>query len=119
MIYSHPNEPMDNHLFNHKNEVDQALFLAITRNDFENGIPILQAGANPNALFLIEKGVYACSVNLLISKAAQIGKSKGPANALYISCFKLLKAMVKDAPKPATLECKCLKEHKCPLYIAL
>lgn len=53
------------------------------------------AGANPNALFPIEKGVYACSVNLLISKAAQIGKSKGPTHALYISCTKLLKAMVK------------------------
>ena len=27
--------------------------------------------------------------------------------------------MIKDAPRPATLECKCLKQHKCPLFIAL
>lgn len=110
---------MENPLFNHKNEVDQALFLAVSRGDFDKGIELVQAGANPNAIFLLEKAVYASSVNLLISKAAQLGKSKGPANAQYIACIKLLKAMVKDAARPATLECKCLKEHKCPLYIAL
>jgi hypothetical protein len=67
----------------------------------------------------LEKNVHASSLGLFISKAAQIGKSKGPTNALYIACSNLLKTMVKEAPKPAALECKCLKEHKCPLYIAL
>lgn len=119
MIFQSLTYSMDNPLFNHKNEVDQALFLSVSRGDFENGIALVQAGANPNAIFLLEKGVYSSSVNLLICKASQIGKSKGPTNAQYISCAKLLKAMVKDAARPATLECKCLKDHKCPLYIAL
>lgn len=67
----------------------------------------------------MEKGVYISSFNLFINKAAQIGKSKGPTNNQYISCFKLLKTMIKGKGKPPTLECKCTKEHKCPLYTAL
>lgn len=100
---------MQNPLFNHKNEQDQALFLAISRDDYTTAASLVQAGANPNAIFLLEKNVHASSLNLLISKAAQIGKSKGPANAQYIAALKLLKTMVKEASRPATLDCKCLK----------
>ena len=110
---------MENPLFNHRNEIDHALFLAISRNDFESAIEMVKAGSNPNSIFLLEKGVNISCMNLFISKASQLGKSKGPNHAQYIVCSKLLRTMVKDAPRPATLECKCIKEHKCPLYIAL
>lgn len=83
--------------------------MAVSRGDFEKALELVQAGSNPNAIFLLEKGVYASSVNLLISKAAQIGKSKGPANIQYLACAKLLKAMVKEAARPVSLDCKCSK----------
>lgn len=43
----------NNPLLNHQAELDQALFLALTRNDFSSAQQILDAGANPNAIFSI------------------------------------------------------------------
>jgi hypothetical protein len=92
-------------LFNHKSEIDQALFFAISREDFETAYKLVEANANPNSIFQLDKGVFLSSFSLFINKTAAIGSSKGPNNAQYISCMKLIKLMTKRA----TLECKCLK----------
>ena len=44
-----------------------------------------------------------------------VGQKKGSANNLYKSYMEIMK----DFISKATLECRCLKEHKCPLFIAL
>jgi hypothetical protein len=107
---------MDNPLLNHRSEIDQALFFAIARNDFETAHSLLEGTcANPNAIFQLEKGVFVSSFNLFISKTASLGQAKGHNNAQYLSGMKLMKELIKRS----TLECKCIKEHKCPLYIAL
>jgi hypothetical protein len=105
----------NNPLFNHRGEIDQALFFAIARSDFDTAFTLLNANANPNAIFQVEKGVFVSSFNLFISKTASLGQSKGHSNAQYISAMKLMKELIKRS----SLECKCLKEHKCPLFIAL
>lgn len=76
---------------------------------------MLAANANPNAIFQLEKGVFISSFNLFITKTSAMGQSKGHNNAQYLSAMKLMKELIKKS----TLDCKCLKEHKCPLYIAL
>lgn len=38
-------------LFNHKSEIDQALFFAIAREDFDLAYKLVEANANPNAIF--------------------------------------------------------------------
>lgn len=52
---------------------------------------MLQANANPNSLFQLEKGVYISSFNLFITKTSAIGLSKGHNNAQYVSGTKLMK----------------------------
>ncbi len=106
---------MDNPLLNHRTEIDQALFFAIARSDFDTALSLLTANANPNAIFQLEKGIFVSSFNLFISKTASLGHSKGHNNAQYLSAMRLMKELIKRS----SLECKCLKEHKCPLFIAL
>lgn len=76
---------------------------------------MLEAGANPNSIFELEKGKFISCFNLFIQKTAKVGQKKGHNNSNYIACMDLMGPMIKNA----TLDCKCLKEHKCPLYIAL
>jgi 3-methyladenine DNA glycosylase AlkD len=107
---------MDNPLLNHRTEIDQALFFAIARADYDTALSLLQTtNANPNAIFQVEKAAFVSSFNLFISKTAALGQAKGHSNAQYLSAMKLMKELIKRS----SLECKCLKEHKCPLYIAL
>jgi hypothetical protein len=76
-------------------------------------------GANPNAIFPLEKNVNISSFNLLVTKAAQIGKAKGPANSQYIASSSLVKTLAKRGPNSATLDSKYTKDYKCPLVLAL
>ena len=105
----------ENPLLRYRSQVDEALFFAIARNDFDTAYQLVEGNANPNAIFQLEKNVFISSFNLFITKTATVGSSKGHNNAQYLSCMKLMKVIIKKS----SLECKCLKEHKCPLYIAL
>lgn len=96
-------------------QINEALFFSIAKQDYENAKKLLESGANPNAIFEIEKGKFMSTFNLLIKQTATIGYKKGPDNSTYKANMDL----VKLASKTATLECKSLKEEKCPLYIAL
>lgn len=55
------------------------------------------------------------SLQLCIQKCAEYGYKKGPTNSKYISAMKVLKSIISKS----NIQCKCLKEHKCPLYLAL
>jgi hypothetical protein len=65
----------------------------------------VQAKANPNAIFQLDKGVFISSFNLFITKAAALGVAKGPSNNQYLSAMKLMKDLIRNS----TLDCKCLK----------
>ena len=89
---------MENPLLNHRTEIDQALFFAIARNDFDTAFSLLQnTVANPNAIFQLEKGVFISSFNLFITKTSALGQSKGHNNAQYISGMKLMKELIKKS----------------------
>lgn len=94
---------MDNPLLNYPNTINQELFAAIARDDFEKAQKAAEIGANPNAIFLLEKNVNISSFNLLVIKTAQIGKSKGPGNAQYIASSSLVKFLSKKGSNSATL----------------
>lgn len=94
---------MNNPLLNYPNTLNQDLFTVIARDDFENAQKIAEMGANPNAIFLLEKNVNISSFNLLVIKTAQIGKSKGPNNVQYIASSTLVKTLAKRGPNSATL----------------
>lgn len=55
------------------------------------------------------------SSQLCILKCAEYGYKKGPNNSKYRTAFNVLKSIVNKS----NIQCKCLKEHKCPLYVAL
>jgi hypothetical protein len=55
------------------------------------------------------------SSQLCIQKCAEYGYKKGPANSKYKTAMNVLKSIIKKS----SIQCKCLKEHKCPLYVAL
>ena len=89
---------MDNPLLNHRTEIDQALFFAIARNDFDTALSLLQNGdAHPNAIFQLEKGLFISSFNLFITKTSALGQSKGHNNAQYLSGMKLMKELIKKS----------------------
>lgn len=96
-------------------QINEALFFSIAKQDYENAKKLLESGANPNAIFEIEKGKFISTFNLFIKQTATIGHKKGPDNSVYKANMDLLKLLIKTS----TIECKCLKEHKCPLFIAL
>jgi hypothetical protein len=70
---------------------EQALFVAVGREDFEEATKLLQGGANPNSVFEVQKDIYLSIFNLFITKVASIGVSKGPNNSKYLACMKLMK----------------------------
>lgn len=86
-------------------QVNQSLFFSIAKQDFETAKKMLDAGANPNCIFELEKGKFISSFNLFIQKTASVGQKKGHNNNLYISCMDLMG----DIIKKSTIECKCLK----------
>lgn len=95
--------------------MNEALFYSIVKEDFSTAKKMLSAGANPNAIFEIEKKKFVSTFNLFISKTALVGQKKGSANSQYKAYMDLMK----DFMQKSSLECRCLKQHKCPLYIAL
>ena len=66
---------------------------------------MLDAGANPNAIFEIEKKKFISTFNLFITKLAGVGQKKGSANNLYKAYMEIMK----DFISKASLECRCLK----------
>lgn len=95
--------------------LNEALFFSLVKEDFQTAKKVLDAGANPNAIFELEKGKFISSFNLFIKKTATVNQKKGTSNTQYKICMELMK----DIITKSNLECKCLKQHKCPLYIAL
>ena len=64
-------------------QLNEALFYSIVKEDFENSKKMLNAGANPNAIFEIEKKKFISAFNLFITKISQVGQKKGAANSQY------------------------------------
>ena len=94
--------------------INKELFCAIMKGDCAEAVKVYQVGANPNAIFEVEKGKYMSIFNALVQKTAKMGKSKGPNNSQYKEHMKVITVL----SKTSTLECK-LANEKCPLYLAL
>jgi hypothetical protein len=93
----------------------QTLFFSLQQEDFETSLVALENGANPNTIFEVSKGHHMSSSQLCILKCAEYGYKKGPNNSKYRTAFNVLKSIVTKS----SIQCKCLKEHKCPLFVAL
>lgn len=85
--------------------MNEALFYSVVKEDFETAKKMLSAGANPNAIFEVEKKKFISTFNLFITKTAQVGHKKGSANTQYKGYMDLMK----DFIAKASLECRCLK----------
>ena len=86
-------------------QMNEALFYSIVKEDFSTAKKMLSAGANPNAIFEIEKKKFVSTFNLFISKTALVGQKKGSANSQYKAYMDLMK----DFMQKSSLECRCLK----------
>lgn len=67
--------------------LNEALFFSLVKDDFETARKMLQAGANPNAIFEIQKGKFISSFNLFITKTATVNQKKGSSNTQFKSCM--------------------------------
>lgn len=85
--------------------LNEALFYSLVKDDFATAKKMLDAGANPNAIFELEKGKFISCFNLFITKTATVNQKKGTSNTQYKACMDLMKDMIAKS----TLECKCLK----------
>lgn len=66
-------------------KLNEALFFSLVKDDYETAKKMLDAGANPNAIFELEKGKFISCFNLFITKTATINQKKGSSNSQFKS----------------------------------